>query len=149
MKTELKATQIMTLSVHCGPAITVGGSAGESLYVIPITGGVFYGDGMGEGLNGVVLPGGADWNTRFGVNEVTHSRVRAEYLIRTEDGVTIRVLNEGYKSWAPGESTKIVTSPRFQAAVGKYNWLNFGVYVATLAPRDDKSGVEISVFRLE
>ena len=148
-KIRLEAIQIMSLSVDCAPAIEVGGNTGESLYVIPITGGIFYGDGMGEGLNGVILPGGADWNTRFGVDEVTHSRVRAEYLIQTNEGTVIRVLNEGQKSWALGQSTQIVTSPRFQVAAGTYDWLNFGVHVATLAPREDKSGVEISVFRLE
>lgn len=147
--TAINAFHIMSLSVDCATEISVGGHLGESLFVIPIRGGVFFGDGMGEGLNGIVLPGGADWNTRFGIDEITHSRVRAEYLIQTDDGVVIRVLNEGQKSWDAGRITQMVTSPRFEVAAGKYDWLNFGVYAGTLIPREDKSGVEISIFRLE
>lgn len=151
MKTILNADLIFSLSVDCAPAIEVGKSEKGCLFVIPIIGGTFQGDGLGEGIKGTVVPGGADWNTRFGENapqEVSASHVKAEYLIKTDDGVFIRVQNEGFKSWKDGEQTEIVTSPKFQVEKGKYDYLNYGVYVGSLKGRDDKSGVEIQIFRL-
>ncbi|WP_434309147.1 DUF3237 domain-containing protein [Hominifimenecus sp. rT4P-3] len=152
MDVTLNAKLVFSLSVDCAPALEVGKNDEGCLFVIPITGGTFSGDGMGEGIRGKILPGGADWNTRYGVHapeQVDASRVFAKYLIQTDDGVLIHVENEGFKSWKPGEQTKIVTNPRFQVQAGKYGWLNYGVYVGSLQGREDKSGVEINIYRME
>ncbi len=148
---SLEATLIFHLSVDCAPAIEAGRNYEGCLFVIPLTGGSFSGVGMGEGIRGRVVPGGADWNTRYGPRapeEVEASFISAEYLIETDGGVPIRVRNEGRKSWRPGEGTTIVTQPRFQVCKGKYEWLNYGVYVGTLVPRPDKTGVELDIYRM-
>lgn len=148
----LPARHVFSLSVDCAPALEIGKLDAGVLYIIPITGGRFAGDGMGEGIRGEILPGGADCNTRFGPHapaKVEASHIMADYTIRTDDGVLIRVHNEGWKSWRPGQQTNIVTTPRFQVTGGKYEWLNYGVYVGTLVPREDQTGVELAIYRMD
>ena len=48
---------VFDLDVQVGPAQELGEYGGGRRRVIPITGGAL----RGPGLNGVVLPGGADW----------------------------------------------------------------------------------------
>jgi hypothetical protein len=62
--------------------------------VVPITGGEF----SGPGLEGVVLPGGADWQLirHDGVAELD-----ARYTLRTNDGVSIHVHNRALRHGAP------------------------------------------------
>lgn len=154
MDVQLGAKLIFKLSVDCDPGKEVGMLDGGFLTAIPITGGTFEGDGLnGEGIRGKVLCGGADWNTRFGPNppeETEASHVFAKYLIQTDDGVLIHIENGGYKSWKPGAQTKIITTPHFQVQKdSKYAWLNYGVYVGTLESREDHTGVEIQIFRMD
>lgn len=152
MKVQLNANLIFELSVDCSPPYELGKTNIGAMYVIPIMGGSFQGDGMGESIKGEILPLGADWNSRYGIdpiNATEFSHVRAEYLLKTDDGIIIRVFNEGYKSWQPNTATEIVTVPRFQVGKGKYDWLNYGVYVGSLKARPNKSGVEIKIYRLD
>lgn len=152
MDVALHAKLVFTLSVDCAPAMEIGRTNTGHLFAIPITGGRFSGDGLGAGIRGIVLPGGADYNTRLGEDTpavVDASHICANYIIQTDDGVAITVRNEGWKDWTPGCATTIVTTPRFQTDKGIYGWLNYGVYVGTLSPRQDKSGVELQVYRME
>jgi hypothetical protein len=117
--------------------------------VIPITGGSF----RGPNISGQVLSGGADWN--LSRNDGVSS-VEAAYYLRTDDGVTIRIVNKGLRYGAPqpadsasGELFFMYTEPVFEAPAGKYEWLNHAMYVATLgARREVKKAVLIRVFRL-
>lgn len=151
MDTSLQAKLVFSLSVDCAPGEPAGYINGGYLFVIPITGGTFSGDGMGEGIRGHILPCGADYSTRFGPDApdvVESSHICADYRIQTDDGVVICVHNEGRRQWKPEAQTKIVTMPRFQTPPGKYEWLNYGVYGGTLAPRQGGGGVELQIFRL-
>ena len=117
--------------------------------VIPITGGSF----SGPEIRGQVLSGGADWS--LSRNDGASS-VEAAYYLRTDDGITIRIVNRGLRYGAPpaddptsGEKFFMYTAPVFEAPAGKYEWLNQAMYVATLgARRDAKKAVLIRVFRL-
>lgn len=113
--------------------------------IIPITGGTV----RGPNLNGVVLPGSYDWN--LSRSDGGHS-VEAAYFLRTDDGVTIRVVNRGVGG-APSESNEsgerffMFTHPVFEAPTGKYDWLNRAMFIATLGARKDtKDAVLIRVF---
>ncbi|MGE4276971.1 MAG: DUF3237 domain-containing protein [Lawsonibacter sp.] len=137
----------MELSVEIADPYIVGQTRGEYAKVIPITGGTF----CGQNLNGTVLPGGADWNTVSGkgAEDLTGIRhVFAKYVIRTDMGVCIAVENEGWKSMSSDNVTAIATVPKFQTAAPEYDWLNWGVYVGSLTPRPDNSGVTLRFYRL-
>jgi hypothetical protein len=132
------------------PAEDFGDTIEGHRRVIPITGGRFHGPDM----RGTVVAGGADWNlTR---RDGGHS-VEADYYLRTDDGVTIRIHNEGASGdgrAAPppqGDETFIMyTIPSFEAPAGsRYDWMNRAVFVGTLQVRKGLEGaVLIRVFRL-
>lgn len=102
--------------------------------IINIIGGSF----KGPKIEGIVLPGGADWQIlrSDGVNELD-----ARYTMRTNDGVPIHVRNrvlsrpdpESQDPFSPGYYRRSVLS--FEApADGAYAWLNKNVFLGTLTP---------------
>lgn len=151
MRVKLDAELVMELRADCPEEdrLTVGGNDWGYLKVIPIKGGYF----RGEKLNGRVVPGGADWNMGVGADheEALCSRtVFAKYLLQTDDGVYIAIENLGYKYVDPEKNTVIQTRPSFHAPRGKYEWLNYGVYVASLSGStvDGVRGVDIKIYKM-
>ncbi len=158
---NLEADLVLQLAVECGEPVVIGDTAAGFRRVIPILGGSFSGSGslasssapVGDSslpdsgsLQGRILSGGADWNTRH-PNGITH--VFAKYTLQTDDGICIGVENEGWfdRNQAPA---LIRTSPHFQVEGGsRYGWLASGVYVASLKRRDGPAFVmDIEVYRL-
>lgn len=118
--------------------------------VIPITGGIF----QGPRLRGTVLAGGADWNL---ARTDGAGSVDASYYLRTHDDVLIRITNQGVGGGpanAPPDPNAaelffMFTTPRFEAPIGPYDWLNRGTYVGTLgAHKSVHDAVLIRVFEL-
>jgi hypothetical protein len=78
------------------------------------------------------VPGGADY-------QVTRADgttfIRAVYMVRTDDGALINVVNEGYIV-PPGsrgnDALYFRTRPEFTAPSGKYGWLNSTVFVCAV-----------------
>ncbi len=105
---------------------------------IPITGGTL----QGPRLRGVVLPGGADWQTdrSDGVTEAD-----ALYSIRTDDGTVIIVRNQGVIA-AGGAYMR--TALRFTAPNGPHEWLNQSQFVSSIAGGPRPGTVIIRVFRV-
>ncbi len=147
---ELKAEEIMTIRADCPDdrRLVVGENDFGFLRAICITGGSFH----GEKLSGTVVPGGADWNTGFGGSApelFTSVDMFAKYLLKTDDGVYIAVENVARRDKTK-VSSHIVATPRFFAPRGKYEWLNYGVYVAALegSVKNGVRGVDITVYRM-
>lgn len=138
---SLIAEEVMRLTVKVAAPKIVGKTGAGFLQVIPIVGGVV----AGKSVNGVVLPGGADWNTRI-EGGVTH--VFAKYLLETDDGEIIAIENEGYLR--EKSDSIIKTTPTFQSSLsGKYRDLNFGTYAGELsAIPDSTDSVNIVIYRL-
>jgi len=118
--------------------------------VIPITGGTF----RGPAIRGKVLAGGADWNL---TRRDGGAGVEADYYLRTDDGVTIRIHNEGVTGDVgprsgpdSNETFFMYTIPRFEApASSRYDWMNRAMFIGTLQGRKGLEGaVVIRVFRL-
>ena len=111
------------------------------------------GDLHGARINGTLFPmGGADWNTGFGGDDPDHFTsvdVYARYLLQTDDGVFIEIQNSGKRD-KRGEQPYIVTTPKFFAPAGKYEWLNYGAYVGALSSsvKDGVRGVDIVIYRM-
>lgn len=135
---KLKAEEILNIHVQCEDSMDTKDGPEGYLAVIPITGGTF--DGK---ISGKVIPGGADWNMR----QKKGGHVFAKYLLQTDNGEYIAIENEGYIGHE--QQTRIVTVPHFTADEnGKYEWLNYGVYVGSLQGGKEPGQVEITVYRM-
>ena len=124
------------LTVTLGTPIELGtGPAGRRRF-IPITGGSV----TGPKLNGIVLPGGGDWQT-IGADGTTE--VHARYAMRADDGTTVEIDNPGVRVAAPEIIARLTagedldpslyyfrTSPRFMLPPGRHDWLRRHVFVA-------------------
>lgn len=129
---------VLTLKVRIDGAFNVGQTSHGNRFVIPITGGTF----EGPRIKGEVLPGGADYQMQQ--PDMQRTELEAIYCIRTHDGVSIHVRNEGIIT-GQGPQTYFYTSPRFEAPTDSpYAWLNNGIYVC----RPDFSGGEPGVIIL-
>jgi hypothetical protein len=130
--------------VSLGAATSPGDTAHGGRLIIPITGGTF----EGPGIKGTIMPGGWDWQLRRadGCTEV-----KADYFLKTDDGVVINVVNTG--AICPGENgvrAPVRTHPVFEAPRGKYEWLSQNAFVGTLeaAPPGAGPAVRIRFYRV-
>lgn len=116
--------------------VEVGPTPQGTRRYIPITGGTF----AGPRLRGVVLPGGADWQTTRpdGVTELD-----ALYSIRCDDGTVIIVRNTGVIAGG-----YLRTAPRFVAPAGAHAWLNETQFVGSVASGPRPGTVAIRIFRV-
>lgn len=136
---EFAFEEIVTL----GQAIPVGETSRGKRNIIPITGGTF----SGPGIQGEIIAGGWDWQLSRpdGCTEI-----EADYMIRTDDGVVINVINVGALCpLEPGRTGPAMTQPRFEAPRGKYEWLNKTAFIGTLdaAPPESGPAVRIRFFK--
>ena len=111
--------------------------------IIPITGGTF----QGTHIKGVVLPGGADWQT---VRTDGTADLEARYTLKTDDGVLIYIQNKGVRHAKPEVLARMAkgekvdpkeyymrTAATFEVAEGKYAWLTKSVVVCVGARMAD------------
>ena len=134
----LEAELVLEVQVEIQPPMVVGQTFNGYLKVIPIAGGTF----QGEQLRGEVIAGGAE--DLEGIRQVF-----AKYTLKTEDGAYISVENEGWKAVDQASATAIATVPKLRTADPRYHWLNYGVYVGSLTPRPDGSGVTLRFYRMK
>jgi Protein of unknown function (DUF3237) len=136
--TELAFEEIVTL----GPAINVGRTPLGNRRIIPITGGTF----KGPRISGTIIPGGWDWqlDRTDGCTDV-----QADYMLRTDDGVVINIRNLGTLCPPSPGLPPARTQPRFEAPIGKYDWLNKSSFVGTLEVLNspDNPAVKISIYQ--
>ncbi len=118
--------------------------------IIGVTGGTV----KGPMLNGVVLPGGADWQVvrADGVTEIS-----ARYTLQADDGALIYVDAPGIREATPAVIARINageivdpseyyfrTTPRLETSAEKYAWMNRRLFVCKGVRLPD--GVEIRYF---
>lgn len=127
--------------------ITPGSTALGGRNIIPITGGTF----EGPAIRGTILPGGWDWQLKRADGCL---QVKADYFLKTDDGVVINILNQGLLCTGPdGQFLPVRTHPLFEPPLGKYEWLGKSAFVGTLEPVSvSKSGeapaVRIRIYRV-
>lgn len=123
--------------VHVAAPIELGPGPNGVHRVIPITGGAV----TGPRLTGTVLPGGADWQW---IRPDGAAEIEARYLIETSDGALISVCNRGLRHGPPAVLERLAaglpvhrseyyfrTTPVFQTAAPRYEWLTKSLFVAT------------------
>lgn len=125
-----------TARINLGPPVELGTIAGGRRRFIPITEGTV----GGPRLAARVLAGGGDWQTIF-PDGLT--RVEAHYILMTEDGVIVEILNPGLRT-ADARIADLLaqdqevdpsayyfrTTPRFEVAAEEYAWLRRSIFVA-------------------
>jgi Protein of unknown function (DUF3237) len=128
---------VTTLTIRLDQQYVVGRTPHGVRRVSPILSGTF----DGPRLRGEVLPGGTDWNLALPDGSIEFD---ARYTLRTHDGVTIAVFNQGiersimaklFAGQHPDMSRPMYgrTIPRFEVADGPYGWLNRSLFAAELA----------------
>lgn len=118
--------------------------------IIPIERGIV----RGPRLNGVVLPGGADWQLIRGDGV---AEIEARYTIEAEDGALISVVNCGLRHAPPEIMQRLIggqpvdpnsyyfrTTPRFEVSSGSHDWLTRSVFIGEGIRNPDS--VQIRVF---
>ena len=137
---EFAFEEVVTLA----EPIPVGRTAYGERTIIPITGGTF----QGPGIKGTIMPGGWDWQLRRADGCID---VKADYMLKTDDGVVINVINKGAICGPKGgEMRPVRTVPVFEAPLGKYEWLGQTTFVGTLegATQAGKPAVRIRFYRI-
>lgn len=132
------AQWLFTIDALLGEVVDVGMTPTGRRRVIPVVGGTVHGS-----IEGVVLPGGADWNLEHPDGSV---ELWARYELRLADGAVVSVLNTALHE--PEPSVPILTSPRFDVGDDGPVALRTGAYVGLLEPRLDEGRVRIEVHRL-
>jgi len=130
-------------NVTLADSVHVGATPRGQRNIVPITGGAF----SGPNIRGKVLPGGWDWQLAFPDGCFS---LEANYMIQTDDGVVINVINKGTTCPdSSGKRTRMLTAPVFEAPDGPYRWLNDGAYVGTVDVEtiDGKPAVHIRFYK--
>lgn len=144
---DFRTEFILEAKVKIANMINVGESKRGTRRVIPITGGTV----SGPKIKGVVLPGGEDWQL---VRPDGDTELYARYLLKTDDGHVIQVINQvllhageqgkGFYSKSVLDLEAPKSSP--------YDFLNHAIFIGTLEMPRLKQGEEpyvvISVYKL-
>jgi hypothetical protein len=139
-----KLSFVFEETVLLGATLTPGATAMGKRFIVPITGGHFEGPGDGSGLRGKVLPGGWDWQL---LRADGCLNVKADYMLQTDDGVIVNVVNTG--PLCPGRP--VLTTPIFEPPLGKYQWLGQSAFVGALevVKVDGQPAVRIRFYRVD
>lgn len=132
--------------------VTIGGSPGADRRVGVVHGGAF----EGERLSGDVLDGGADWQILRADGATT---LDVRLILKTNDGALIGMTYRGLRHGPPDVLARLAraeavdptsyyfrTSPIFETAAEKYDWLNRIIAVGIGHRRAD--GPVYSVFEV-
>lgn len=146
----LRAEHVFDAKVTIADLLNIGKSKYGTRRFIPITGGTF----MGSNIEGVVVPGGADWQLTRADGD---TELNARYTLKTSDGFLIQVINRVLLHTPKNADDKTGSYARsvldFEAPVDSpYDWLNHSIFLGTLTiphpTPTDKPYVIIGVYRL-
>ena len=145
---DFKTEHMWNATVKVGKMIRMGESKHGVRRVIPIIGGTF----NGPKIKGEVLPGGEDWQL---VRPDGDIEFEARYLLKTDDGVLIKVVNKLLLHMPkPDEQAQpyVGSIIDLEAPVDSpYDYLNHAVYIGTfemLMKPDEEPAVAIGVYKV-
>ena len=98
MAPSLQTKYVFTITALIGPVLTAGEIGHGVRRVIPVIGGEVH----GEGINGKVLPSGADFQI-IRPNELIE--LEAKYAVELDDGAVVYVENRGIRFGPPPTSS--------------------------------------------
>jgi Protein of unknown function (DUF3237) len=123
------------INAQVATPFVVGGTPRGHRKIIPITGGTLH----GPGIEGRILPSGADWQI---VRPDGAVELHARYIVEITGKGLLCVVNEGIRRATPeimarlnaGETVDqslyyFRTAPRFETAIPEYAWLMDSIFV--------------------
>ena len=126
---DFKSEHVWDAKVKIAKSIFLGKSKRGTRNIIPITGGEF----KGKKIKGEVLPGGEDWQN---IREDGDVELYARYLLKTDDGFIIQVINQAL---IHNFSEKENKQPYIKSVIdleapkdSPYDYLNHAVFIGTL-----------------
>ncbi len=144
---DFKAEFMWEAKVKISNMINVGESKRGTRRIIPITGGTF----KGPKIKGEVLPGGEDWQL---VRPDGDTELYARYLLKTNDGHTIQVINQALIH-VDGQTKSFYCKSVLDLEApnnSPYDYLNHAIFLGTLQMPQLKPGEEpyviIGVYKL-
>lgn len=136
---DFKTEHVWDAKVKIANTIMVGESKRGTRRVIPLTGGSF----EGPKIKGEVLPGGEDWQL---VRPDGDTELYARYLLKTNDGYVIQVINQAliHTPTDGVNKTDYIKSVIDLEAPNNspYDYLNHAIFLGTLTIPTLKSGEE-------
>jgi len=144
---DFKTEFMWEAKVKIANMITVGESKRGVRRVIPITGGTF----TGHQIKGEVLSGGEDWQL---VRPDGDTELNARYLLKTDDGFVIQVINNALIHIDTKTKAFYCKSVLDLEAPtnSPYDYLNHAIFIGTLKMPELKPGEEpyvvIGVYKL-
>ena len=144
---DFKTEFMWEAKVKIANMITVGESKRGVRRVIPITGGTF----TGPQIKGEVLSGGEDWQL---VRPDGDTELNARYLLKTDDGFVIQVINNALIHIDTKTKAFYCKSVLDLEAPtnSPYDYLNHAIFIGTLKMPELKPGEEpyvvIGVYKL-
>ncbi|RED37708.1 uncharacterized protein DUF3237 [Rhodopseudomonas thermotolerans] len=149
MTPTLETKYAFTITARIGEVTSVGEIGTGVRRIIPILGG----EVKGEGINGRVLPFGADFQI-IRPNELIE--LEAKYAFETDDGAVVYVENVGIrfgpvellqklKRGEPVDPKQIYfrTRPRFETGHRNYQWLMQHLFIGSAARHADRVVIDV------
>ena len=128
---------VFEAEVSTHPALEAGTIPAGRRRIIPITGGTV----KGPRLNGIVVPGGADWQL---VQPDGQADLTARYTMQAADGTHIGVVNRALRRGPPEVLARLAAgervdpsliyfrgSPVFEVPDGPHGWLTRHIFLCT------------------
>lgn len=125
--------------------VQVGATSMGNRAIVNIKGGSF----EGPNLKGEILSGGWDWQL---LRDDGCRTLQADYMIKTDDGVIINVVNKGFSCPnADGTRNPVRTYAVFEPPLGKYQWMGRSPFIGTLEPVtiEGQRAVKIRFFQVK
>lgn len=126
---QVRATLVWSAAVDVAPREDLGLSPLGARWIVPITGGRFWGAVGFEQFVGHVHAGGADRQLLRpdGIKELC-----AQYEMETLDGAVLTVLNEVMVDESAQPERYALSRIRVTAPAGQHAWLNRRLFIGTL-----------------
>jgi hypothetical protein len=146
---DFKTEHLWDAKVKIANTLVLGESKRGTRRIVPIIGGTF----RGAKIRGEVLPGGEDWQS---VRPDGDTELYARYLLKTEDGYLIQVINQvliHIPSKEKNAQAYIKSVIDLEAPVDSpYEYLNHAIYLGTLdipvLKNNEEPYVIIGVYKL-
>lgn len=141
-----QARLVWTAVVDIAPRESLGVGSRGARFIVPITGGRFWGGPGHEDLCGWVRPGGAD---RQCLRPDSVKELHALYEMETDKGAVLTIDNRVVVDESAQPQRYAMSHIAVSAPEGPHAWLNRRLLVGTLQPlRPERQAVRIQAFVL-